>query len=58
MFLQTALNQTASILGDAQVISLSPRSMRIKNTFQNMKDKWRKKESFFKEMYAISNKWI
>jgi hypothetical protein len=39
MFLQTTLNKTVSILGDAQVRSLSQRSMRIKNTFQNMKDK-------------------
>jgi len=57
MFLQTKLNQTARILEDAQVRSLSQLSMRIKKTFQNMKDKWRKHGSFLKEnLCFISNK--
>jgi hypothetical protein len=33
------MNQTASILGDAQVRLFSQSFMRIKNTFKNMKDK-------------------
>jgi len=37
MFLQNKLNQTASIFRDAQTRSLSQRSVRIKNSFQNMK---------------------
>jgi len=37
MFLQNTINQTAIILVDAQARYLSQRSVRIKNTFQNMK---------------------
>jgi hypothetical protein len=47
MFLLNTLNQTASILGDAQVRLFSQRSMRIKNTFQNTNDKWKSLEIEF-----------